>query len=145
MVSIKKAAWLPLLAAGFFACKPTENTAVNGSGQAPQDTAVAAADSAAGPEKFRLIVSFISIGMGTDRKAAEVFQGYLNEYREKTHKKIERIAAPWGREGEVDYCFRLDELSPAEQAEFISGLRDRLSFSELVQFAENEICSNLPD
>ncbi len=139
----EKARWLILVFCCMaFSCKQTENTAVKEQ-TAPGDSTAKAGEPPTGPERYRLIVSFVSFGEGTDLKAGDEFKAFLHDYRERTGRKVKSEEAAWGREGEVDYCFRLEELPAAEQAEFIAALKDRLSFSELVQFAENEICSNL--
>lgn len=92
--------------------------------------------------KYRFIVSFISIGEGTDRNAKAVFETVLQKWQDKG-QKIDYISAPWGREGEVDFCFPLAELSESEKGLFISEMRERLKSSSLVQFFENETCRHI--
>jgi hypothetical protein len=88
----------------------------------------------------RLTVSFISIGEGTDFRAKDSMDVFISSYQLENKKELKFEAVPWGREGEIDYCFMLSELSEKEQAKFIKALRDRLKFSELVQITENQPC-----
>jgi hypothetical protein len=128
---------------GANSCKPAENTAVNES-TSTSDPADAGTETTGGAV-YRFIVSMYSIGEGTDLEAANAMQAYLTEYRARTGLKLPVFAVPWGREGEVDFCFTLDELNPSAQKEFIAGLKQKLEFSNLVQYAENERCSHLRD
>jgi hypothetical protein len=145
--------WIPafgglaLLAA---ACKPPAETSATAP---PPDSAVAAAPApapdtpAAEPApnavRYRLIVMFISIGEGTDLLAGSKLMNFLGEYKQRTGIEINYTAVPWGREGEVDFCFPLGELDEEKQAAFVQEVRDTLDYSHLVQFAENETCSHL--
>lgn len=89
------------------------------------------------PESFRLMVTFISIGAGTDPDAKVLLDNYIADYKTRTGKQPNYIMIPWGREGEVDCCFKLDELSSTEQADFINGLRNSMKSRELIQVNEN--------
>lgn len=88
--------------------------------------------------KYRLIVSFISIGEGTDPDARKVMDGVLENWNKKIGKTIAMEAVPWGREGEVDFCFRLSELSSEDQASFINEMKKAMEGRKLIQFAENQ-------
>ena len=55
---------------------------------------------------------------------------------------MEKETAHWGREGEVDYCFKLAELSKEEQATFIAAIKSELKDSERVSIKENVPCQN---
>ena len=89
---------------------------------------------------YRLIVSFISIGEGTDPAARETMDSFLKEYQASNGKAIHYQPVPWGREGEADFCFPLIELNPKEQIVFINDLKERFKNRPLVQFTENEAC-----
>ena len=89
------------------------------------------------PEFFRLMATFISIGAGTDPDAKVLLDNYIADYKVRTGKMPTYVMIPWGREGEVDCCFKLDELSTAEQSEFITGLRNSMKGRELIQINEN--------
>ncbi|MFA7327573.1 MAG: hypothetical protein WC121_12960 [Candidatus Kapaibacterium sp.] len=82
----------------------------------------------------RFIVSFISIGSGIDNKAKSSFVDLLKS------KDLEFNSVNWGREGEFDYCLKLDELDSANQVSFIEEVKQLLSGSELVRYKENATC-----
>ncbi len=91
----------------------------------------------AGPDTFRLVVSFISFGAGTDPESKAILEAYVYEYKLKNNKVVSYYMVPWGREGEVDCCFPLDELNASEQNNFIEGLRKVIEGKELIQINEN--------
>ena len=86
----------------------------------------------------RLIISFISIGQGTDQSLKEKFDKMISDHP----KKPKYDEAHWGREGEVDYCFGLGELSEKEQAEFVSKSKEIAGASKLVILSENAPCTH---
>ena len=88
----------------------------------------------------RLIVSFYSICCGIDQQAQEKFDKFLNTYEKTKRKKLSRSANRWGREGEIDYCLKLSELSRSEQKKFVSKVRSLLKSSKLVNINENAAC-----
>ena len=87
-------------------------------------------------ERYRLVVSFFSIGEGIDGKTKAEFENFLNNYP----KKINYHPSHWGREGETDYCLLLSELSSEEQASFISQAKELLSNSNKIHISENSEC-----
>ena len=89
---------------------------------------------------YRFSVSFISIGEGTDKKAKQIFEQYLEESQKKNNEKLIYKPVNWGREGEVDYCFMLTELDKEKQELFITETKEILKSSSLVRFRENAIC-----
>lgn len=91
----------------------------------------------AGPDSFRLVVSFISVGAGTDPEAKAYLDKYIIDYKGNKNKMVSYIMIPWGREGEVDCCFNLKELTATEQEDFIQGLRKTMIGRELIQVNEN--------
>lgn len=91
----------------------------------------------AGPDSFRLVVSFISFGAGTDPESKAILDSYVYEYKLKNNKVVTYYMIPWGREGEVDCCFPLDELNASEQNDFIEGLKKAIAGKELMQINEN--------
>ncbi len=86
---------------------------------------------------YRLSVSFVSIGGGTDQKAREKYNQYMAEYEQKNKVKLSPEIAKWGREGEVDYCFKLTELSKKQQDVFVEETKEVLKSSSLVRYTEN--------
>ena len=90
-----------------------------------------------GPDSFRLVVSFISFGAGTDPESKAILEAYVYDYKLKNNKVVSYYMIPWGREGEVDCCFPLDELNASEQNNFIEGLKKAIEGKELIQINEN--------
>jgi hypothetical protein len=91
-------------------------------------------------ETSRLVVSFYSICCGIDRQAQEKLDKFINTYEKAKGKQLTRSAVHWGREGEIDYCLKLSELSPRQQRKFISKVRSLLKSSKLVHINENTAC-----
>ncbi len=89
---------------------------------------------------YRLIVSFISIGSGTDKKAKQQYDQFISQYEQKYKIKLNYEITSWGREGEVDYCFKLIELKEKQQELFITETKEILKSSSLVRFKENTTC-----
>ncbi len=92
---------------------------------------------AKGPERFRLVVSLISIGEGTDPEGMRLIERYVEDFGKLSGKSLSYVLIPWGREGEVDCCFALNELTPALQTQFIEGLKERIKGRNLLQINEN--------
>jgi hypothetical protein len=90
----------------------------------------------------RLVVSFYSICCGIDQKAKAKLDTYISNYEKARGKQLKKTEAHWGREGEVDYCFKLAELSPGERKRFISKVKSLLKRSKLVHINKNAPCSN---
>lgn len=97
------------------------------------------ADTTAKVENYRFIVSFYSIGEGVDAFSHRKFIAYLLDYKRK-NKAVYAEEAPWGREGEVDYCMKLIELNAVEQADFIKNLKTELVEARWVHYYENKPC-----
>ncbi len=89
---------------------------------------------------YRFSVSFISIGAGTDKKAKQQYIQYITEYEQKNKVKLNYETTNWGREGEVDYCFKLTELDKKKQELFIIETKEILKSSSLVRYKENATC-----
>lgn len=90
-----------------------------------------ASDAPATGNECRLIVTFISIGAGTDYQAAERLKKYLVE------KKLKFETKRFGREGENSYCFPLTEYKEKEQKKIIEEIKGVLGKSELIRYEEN--------
>ena len=87
---------------------------------------------------WRLVVSFISIGEGTDQQARSKLDSYVEQFGHMIGAEIINTRIPWGREGESDNCFKLENLNPGFQEKFIAGLRELFQENTLVQIAENQ-------
>lgn len=84
-------------------------------------------------EKYRVIISFISKGAGTDGEKRQAIMSYI----EKHPKKPENSIVHWGREGETDFCLNLKELSKTEQTEFVNEIKKLAGGSDLIFISEN--------
>jgi hypothetical protein len=90
---------------------------------------------------YRVTISFISKGEGIDIKSQETLENWLKNQPktpkyEKTH---------WGREGETNYCLKLDELSTREQEIFVRDLRTLLTDKPLILISEYAECKGTPE
>jgi hypothetical protein len=90
----------------------------------------------------RLVVSFYSICCGIDHKAKEKLDEFIKQYEKAKGKQLTKAAVGWGREGEIDYCLKLSELSPRAQKRFIAKVRALLKRSKLVHINENVACQS---
>ena len=88
----------------------------------------------------RLVVSFYSICCGIDHQAQEKLDKFINTFEKARGRQLTKSVVRWGREGEIDYCLILSELSPREQKKFISKVRSLLKRSKLVNINENTPC-----
>lgn len=89
---------------------------------------------------YRLIVSFISIGEGTDRNGKAKLDAVLESWKQKTGKLITYEPISWGREGETDFCFKINELSAQEQELFAADMKKAFDGNQLIQITENQPC-----
>jgi hypothetical protein len=87
-------------------------------------------------EKYPLVLSFYSIGTGVDGNHLRKFSEFLESYQ----PKLNPIVTPWGREGEVDFCFTLSELSTKQRSQFVKQVREQLKDCKLVHINENAPC-----
>lgn len=112
----------------------TDSTAVNNKNEntgndAPKDSSV-----------MDLIVSFYSIGSGTEEDQINKLQLLIEEFSRSSGKPIQHQKVRWGREGEIDYCFSLNELSAEQKKQFISKTREALKSAKWVHIGENLPC-----
>src|SRR6187551_3642050 len=62
---------------------------------------------AAQPDTFRVAISFISMGEGTDPQGPAKVEDFLKSWERRYGEKVAYTVQPWGREGESDYNFTL--------------------------------------
>jgi hypothetical protein len=141
------AVMLILLISTASACKcrkDQKSTAVNP--VVDGNTAVIIPDSAKNAEQqlailaeptHRLVVSFISIGEGTFAKGKEQLNQYIESAQLKYKIYLNHVSKGWGREGESDVIFSLNELTPEQQSDFINGLRELFKGNQLILIEEN--------
>lgn len=91
-------------------------------------------------DNYRFVVSFYSIGEGTEREQINNFEIFILDYGKKFNTTLAYEKSHWGREGEVNYCLRLSEIGISEQQTFIDEARKLLSSAKLVHFSEHTAC-----
>ena len=99
-------------------------------------TTVVAPQVDTGQAVYRLTISFISRGEGIDYKTKENFEKWLKE--QPKHPAFE--VTHWGREGETNFCLKLNELSTREQEIFVRDVRTQLTDKPLVIVSEYAAC-----
>lgn len=92
---------------------------------------------------YRLKVSFISIGSGIDKFSKNRVDSIITAFGSKIGNKIVYNVFAWGKEGELDYCFKLDEVKPEDQVILISDLKSSVNSSKRVRFFENCSCGSV--
>lgn len=85
---------------------------------------------------YRLVVSFISQAAGIDRQLHPKFMELYKSYKPAVTAEV----TPWGREGEVDYCFKLNELNSKQQKDFVQKVREAMGNTDMVYIKENAPC-----
>lgn len=93
-----------------------------------------------GDSLMRFIVSFYSIGSGSESEQMVNLKTHIASFEKKIAKRISYSQAPWGREGEVDYCFSLNDLTGQQQTDFIKGAKEVLAKAQWVHYFENKAC-----
>ena len=87
---------------------------------------------------YSLIVSFYSPGNGIDGKVKKEYTVFLTN----SYPKVVYEEAKWGKEGEIDFCFQLDELTESQKEQFIKESLELLSKSKKVNTYQNAPCRN---
>ena len=103
---------------------------------ASENSACSHKKSGAADEKYRLIISFTSIGEGINTDVKEKFEKFATTFSPKVNFETVK----WGREGETDYCFNLKELSTLQQEEFVRKSKEIAT--KKVNLKENEKCTH---
>ncbi len=88
----------------------------------------------------RLVIMFYSIGQGSEYFLSNAFEDSIGSYSLKFGKNIDYKKTLWGREGEIDFCLKLNELTTSEQEEFIALTRAQLKSAKWVNIFENYPC-----
>lgn len=104
-----------------FSCKTTQKNIINNTEQ-------------------YFTISFYSPGSGIDKDAKGMVDNTIQTYTKKGYT-ITYSAVPWGREGEVDYCFALQKLKPEVYKEFVNELSTLLK-DKMVHINEKSPCRN---
>jgi hypothetical protein len=87
---------------------------------------------------FRFIVSFYSPGNGVDHKMKQKYVEFIT----KNYPNIIIEKTKWGKEGEIDFCFQLNELEENRKQQFVKESKELLSSSSRVHIYENAPCKH---
>lgn len=87
--------------------------------------------------KDSLIVSFISIGAGTDYKAHEKLDLFVQDFQSKQHLQLNVTIKHWGREGETDYIYDLSTLSKKQCKAFVEEIVKLFAMNNLVKISHS--------
>lgn len=92
------------------------------------------------PEQF-FTVSLYSPGSGIDHEAHHIVINTIKKYSDKGIK-INYQEVHWGKEGEIDYCFGLQELNTTDYKAFHDELTGLLK-GRMVHILEQKPCRNV--
>lgn len=90
--------------------------------------------------RYSLVVSFYSIGEGIDFIVYQEFELLIRQFEEDQKEKFIFQRYPWGREGEIDFCIRLEKMSEEKQKSFIAEAGKITSRTKLVHVNHNAEC-----
>ncbi len=93
---------------------------------------------------YRVIVSFISSGEGTDGKAMEKLNQIIEQHQKDFGMPVAKEEIPWGREGEMDICFKLLGQDKKAKDTFVRNLQEAFKGNQLVFIEENSVAKHKP-
>jgi hypothetical protein len=89
---------------------------------------------------YRMTVSFTSMGGGIDFKAKSTFDKFVSTYEATNKVKLAHETVGWGREGEVDYCYKLAELKDPKKSDFVNQCKAQVKGKAQIELKENSTC-----
>lgn len=89
-------------------------------------------------DSIRLNVSFYSPGSGINYRAAQSLNGFLTKYEATNPGAVTVYKTAWGREGEVDYCFKMNDKTKGD--DFVKQVKDLLAGQDRINYKENTTC-----
>ncbi len=89
-------------------------------------------------DSIRLNVSFYSPGSGINYRAAQSLDGFLTKYQAANPGAVTIYKTAWGREGEVDYCFKMNDKTKGD--DFVKQVKDLLAGQDRINYKENTTC-----
>jgi len=89
---------------------------------------------------YSLVVSFYSIGSGIDFNVAKEYNQMLSSYTTSDGLLLDFDKVSWGREGETDFCIRLNSFSKKEKEIFLEKSEGILKKTERVHTKGNASC-----
>ena len=93
---------------------------------------------------YRVIVSFISIGEGTDGKAMEQLNQIIDQHQKDFGMPVAKEEIRWGREGEIDVCFKLLGQDKKAKDTFVRNLQEAYKGNQLIFIEENTTAKHQP-
>lgn len=140
---MKNILFITITLAAFVSCKNSKQAAQTNSTAATTPTMATPEPAKELPDSiFRLKVTFISIGEGIDGKAVEQMEEIMVNHQRDFGMPLAKEEFRWGREGEIDYCFKLKNSDRKAQDTFVRQIREKFSENKLVQIQENAVCRN---
>lgn len=94
-------------------------------------------------DSIRLNVAFNSPGYGINGKALKQLEVYIERFETDNNLKLIVYRIPWGREGEVDFCFKLSTINAKKANEFVTGVKNLIGSADRVTMRENCTCRNM--
>ena len=88
----------------------------------------------------RLVITFYSIGSGSEYALCKELEDSIESYSLKVGKTIDYKKTSWGREGEIDVCLKLNELSQEEREDFVVHTKTMLKKGKWVNIYDNKPC-----
>jgi len=107
---------------------------------AAPSTDTPAATTPATPKNYRLVVSIISKGAGVDAKGKDQVTGIFNKWRISKGAELKTERPKWGKEGEMDICSDLAELSDADRTKLIGEVKAAVGKNDRFVVTENGTC-----
>src|SRR6478736_8194715 len=89
--------------------------------------------------KDTLVVSFISIGAGTDYKAKQKLDLYVKDFEQTEHVQLNVEVKHWGKEGETDYTYDLKNLSKKQCKAFTENVEAMFLKNNLVKIVHGKL------
>lgn len=84
-----------------------------------------------------LVIIFISRGQGIDREKKNEFVEFVPKLNDEMKINLEIKEVFWGREGEVKYCFPVDQIPEESKKIYIKKLMDFVSGNDRIIVREN--------
>jgi hypothetical protein len=91
---------------------------------------------------YHLVLSFYSIGSGADWDIIAEYDRFIEIDKASSTQKANIDRVTWGREGEVDFCIDLSNLTNIDKETFIKQSKEIAQKAKYVHINENAPCRN---
>ncbi len=116
----------------FFACKSTSAPMDTTKEISESNTKKSTKQTNVEEKTYDMVLYFISKGEGIDMKLAAKINNIVSEFSKANKVKIRLEKSNFGREGEVNYNFILNNLSTSKKKEFIKAIEAVIGKSDMV-------------